>query len=86
MDLSHLFCFSTFLSSSEFRGVSWVPLKTSGLIFFFPPSMAHISQNIKIHTVLITQICFGCKPDILILIILSQNEHQKCVKYTFFPA
>lgn len=58
-------------------GLHW---KLQGI--FFPLSIAHISHknNFEIHTVLITQIWFGFKPDILILIILSQNEHQKCVK------
>lgn len=68
------------LPSKDFRGVSWAPLKTLG--HFFPLSIVHVALKKKneIHTVLITQIWFGFKPDILILIILSQNEHQKCVK------
>lgn len=69
------------LRSEEFRGVSWAPLKTLGR--FFPLEYCSCCTKKKkneIHTVLITQIWFGFKPDILILIILSQNEHQKCVK------
>ena len=70
------------LCSEKFRGVSWAPLKTLGC--FFPLSIVNFAIKKKkkneIHTVLITQIWFGFKPDILILIILSQNEHQKCVK------
>lgn len=78
------FSISPHLSSDEFRGVSQSPLKTSGC--FLPLSMAHVSpkRKIEIHTVLVTEIEFGFTPDILILIILSQNEHQKCVKQTIF--
>lgn len=80
--LSFYLAFSIFphLSPDAFRGVSWAHWKLP------PEYCSYFTKNIKIHTVLVAQIWFGFKRAILNLIILSQNEHQKCVKYKFFPA